>query len=115
MPRLARLDAPGVLHHIIIRGIERKNIFNDDKDRDNFLEQLSVLLPETKTSRYILSKSRQREKVDARSLFCYWVVRELGMSLTELARYFGMSPSAVSYAVERGEIIATDNNYQLIN
>ena len=27
MPRLARLDAPGVLHHVIIRGIERRNIF----------------------------------------------------------------------------------------
>jgi putative transposase len=52
MPRLARLDAPGVLHHVIIRGIERKNIFNDDKDRDNFLERLSILLPETKTSCY---------------------------------------------------------------
>jgi len=335
MPRLARLDAPGVLHHVIIRGIERKNIFNDDKDRDNFLERLSILLPETKTScygwallpnhahslfrsgqvglptlmrrlltgyavsfnrrhkrhgqlfqnryksiicqediylkeliryihlnplrakivndlkelgrynysghsalmgkkkrqwqdtkyvlsyfgtkigegkrrylsyikavidqgrrpelvggglirslggweavktvrlkgqdrvkgderilgendfvmeilaeandkynrhyelkrlgydlkrvsdkvckiygiesSYILSKGRQRKKVDARSLLCYWMVRELGMSLTELASYFGMSPSAVGYAVERGELIATDNNYQLIN
>jgi hypothetical protein len=30
MPRLARLDAPGVLHHIIIRGIERRAIFKDD-------------------------------------------------------------------------------------
>ncbi len=29
MPRLARLDAPGVLHHIIIRGIERKKIFSE--------------------------------------------------------------------------------------
>jgi hypothetical protein len=27
MPRLARLDAPGVLHHVMGRGIERKNIF----------------------------------------------------------------------------------------
>ncbi|MBL7174042.1 MAG: hypothetical protein ISS68_14530 [Desulfobacteraceae bacterium] len=27
MPRLARLDAPGVLHHVIGRGIERKEIF----------------------------------------------------------------------------------------
>ena len=26
MPRLARLDAPGVLHHIMIRGIERRKI-----------------------------------------------------------------------------------------
>ena len=52
MPRLARLDAPGVLHHIIIRGIERRKIFRDDKDRDNFIDRLSVLLPENQTACY---------------------------------------------------------------
>lgn len=52
MPRLARLDAPGVLHHVIIRGIERRNIFEDDKDRDNLLRRLGQLLPTTKTSCY---------------------------------------------------------------
>jgi hypothetical protein len=40
MPRKARLDAPGALHHIIARGIERRKIFRDDKDRDDFLERL---------------------------------------------------------------------------
>jgi REP element-mobilizing transposase RayT len=52
MPRLARLDAPGVLHHIIIRGIERRKIFRDDKDRDNLIDRLSILLPETQTACY---------------------------------------------------------------
>ncbi len=33
MPRQARLDAPGVLQHIMARGIERRKIFKDDKDR----------------------------------------------------------------------------------
>jgi hypothetical protein len=33
MPRTARLDAPGVLHHVIIRGIERRKIFRNNKDR----------------------------------------------------------------------------------
>jgi len=45
MPRLARLDTPGVLHHVIIRGIERRRIFGDDKDRDNLLDRLEELLP----------------------------------------------------------------------
>jgi len=27
MPRSARLDGPGVVHHVIIRGIERRKIF----------------------------------------------------------------------------------------
>ena len=52
MPRLARLDAPGVLHPIIIRGIERRKIFRDDRDRENFLDCLGKLLLETKTACY---------------------------------------------------------------
>jgi len=52
MPRLARLDAPGVLHHIMIRGIERRKTFRDNKDRDDFIERLSIILPETDTSCY---------------------------------------------------------------
>jgi hypothetical protein len=46
MPRLARLDAPGVLNHIMIRGIERRKIFLDNKDREDFLDRLAGLLPE---------------------------------------------------------------------
>jgi len=49
MPRKARIDAPGALHHIIVRGIERRRIFSDDHDRDNFIERLSTIVTETKT------------------------------------------------------------------
>lgn len=49
MPRKARIDAPGALHHIIVRGIERRKIFYDDDDRDNFLERLGIILTETGT------------------------------------------------------------------
>ena len=52
MPRLARLDASGVLHHVIIRGIERRKIFLDGKDRDDLLNRLSTILPESKMSCY---------------------------------------------------------------
>lgn len=52
MPRLARLDAPGVLHHVMIRGIERRKIFRNNKDRDDFLNRLGKLLPETQTTCY---------------------------------------------------------------
>jgi putative transposase len=44
MPRLARLDAPGVLHHLMGRGIEKRNIFLNDTDRNDFLDRLSVLV-----------------------------------------------------------------------
>jgi putative transposase len=49
MPRKARIDAPGALHHIIGRGIERRDIFLDDKDRDNFLVRLGNILLATET------------------------------------------------------------------
>ena len=49
MPRKARIDAPGALHHIIVRGIERRKIFYDNADRDHFLERLGVVLTETCT------------------------------------------------------------------
>ena len=62
----------------------------------------------------LFSKGRQDRKVKARSLVCYWAVTELGMSLADLAREFGMSIAGVGYAVGRGERIAHDNHYQLI-
>jgi len=49
MPRKARIDAPGALHHIICRGIERRRIFQDDTDRDNFVDRLGKILIETST------------------------------------------------------------------
>ncbi len=52
MPRAARLDKPGILHHVIIRGIERRKIFRDDIDRENFIERLNDLLFQTKTLCY---------------------------------------------------------------
>lgn len=52
MPRTARLDAPGVIHHVMIRGIERRNIFRNKRDREDFLERLGRLLPETQTACY---------------------------------------------------------------
>jgi hypothetical protein len=47
MPRTARLDMPGLLYHVIVRGIERRPIFVDDRDRQLFLERFSALLLET--------------------------------------------------------------------
>ena len=52
MPRIARLDTPGLLHHVMIRGIERRKIFLDDQDRENLAKRLSLLLPETVTQCY---------------------------------------------------------------
>jgi REP element-mobilizing transposase RayT len=47
MPRLARLDITGLLQHVIVRGIEGRDIFNDDNDRQLFVNRLFSLLSET--------------------------------------------------------------------
>jgi REP element-mobilizing transposase RayT len=52
MPRQARIDAPGALHHIIVRGIEKRNIFNDKTDRKRFVQRLGTILGESQTPCY---------------------------------------------------------------
>jgi REP element-mobilizing transposase RayT len=52
MPRQSRIDKLGALHHIICRGIEQRDIFEDDKDRDNFVKRLGAILSETRTPCY---------------------------------------------------------------
>src|ERR1039457_12150 len=49
MPRTARLDISGVLQHVIVRGVERRDIFLDDTDRQSFLDRFSNLLVQTET------------------------------------------------------------------
>ena len=64
--------------------------------------------------REIYSKGKQKRKVKARSLFCFWAVSELGMSLRELASRLEMSSPGMGFSVERGETIARQNGLQLI-
>jgi REP element-mobilizing transposase RayT len=52
MPRKARIDAPGALHNVIARGIEKRDIFWDDHDRNNFLERLGTIIDESDTRCY---------------------------------------------------------------
>jgi len=52
MPRQARIDAPGAFHHIICRSFERRNIFKDNTDRNQFLERLGLVLQKTSTPCY---------------------------------------------------------------
>ena len=49
MPRQARLDIPGTLHHVMVRGIEKQNIFQDKEDRQAFVDRLRTLTRDTGT------------------------------------------------------------------
>jgi REP element-mobilizing transposase RayT len=52
MPRAPRLDFPGALHHVIVRGIERRKIFRSDRDRKLFLDRLASLVVQSRAALY---------------------------------------------------------------
>jgi REP element-mobilizing transposase RayT len=81
-------------------------------DLDRVAERAAIL--HHLEPRELFVRGRQRSRVDARSLFCYWAVQELGVALTELARRLSLSPPAIGYAVRRGERIAQACGYRLI-
>ena len=66
MPRLARLDAPGVLHHVIGRGIERRKIFWKDKDRSDFIDRLAGVVEIGVTSSCVTKSVSSGKKPDMR-------------------------------------------------
>lgn len=52
MPRQARLDVPGALHHIMVRGINKRALFDEEQDRIRFLERLGQKVTEASASVY---------------------------------------------------------------
>jgi len=81
-------------------------------DLDWVAERVSQIFGVVKED--LVSKGNKRRIVPARSLLCYWAVQELGFSRVALAKYLGMSPPGVGYAVERGEKIAREKGCALI-
>ena len=63
----------------------------------------------------IWKKGKHPQTVEARSLLCYWAVRELGFSATDLSRRIGITQPAISQSVKRGETIAKENGFELID
>jgi REP element-mobilizing transposase RayT len=81
-------------------------------DLERIAERVGEILDIKKED--VLSKGSQKTKVKARSMLCYWAVRETGMSIRSLAKRLGMSAPGVGYAVERGAAIIRENQYSLI-
>ena len=92
MPRQARLDAPEALHHVMGRGIERKNIFRSYADNVHGV-----------SGDELRSGGRRRTLTEPRRVLCWLAVRELGYSGAEVARYLGMTTSCVNRAAYSGE------------
>ena len=64
MQRKARIDAPGAVHQIIVRGIERRQIFKNDQDLVRFLEKLGDVLREGSAKLFCLGGMTQRFEVE---------------------------------------------------
>jgi chromosomal replication initiation ATPase DnaA len=56
---------------------------------------------------------KYQKLVRARSLLCYWAVRELGVSMAALARRLKISTAAVSKAVRRGAVMVDEEKLKL--
>jgi chromosomal replication initiation ATPase DnaA len=125
MPRQARIDTPGALHHVICRGIERRNIFRDNTDRNRFLERLGAegwtltKIAERVAEIFDIEKDhvvvagKQSDRVRARGVLAYWAIRDLGLTATEVGTYLGLSKSAVSRAATRGQKLIVDQSLPL--
>ena len=118
MPRHARIDIPGLLQHVIVRGIERRDIFLDGDDRHLFVARLVKLLCETGTDClawailsnhfYLLllgQRCRRTDLAEARAVICYLATRRHGFSGTAVASVLNMTRSGVSVASKRGAVI----------
>ena len=90
----------------------RHNLKRQGLDLDRIAQRVAEVLNLDRDE--VLSKGRQNRKVKARSLLCFWAARELGLSLTALARILGMSIAGVGFAAARGEVIAQNSNLNLV-
>jgi hypothetical protein len=73
---------------------QRFRIREQGYDIEKVIERVSDLFSLSKQD--ILNPSRQRQRVMARSVLCYWTIRELGMSGSELSHILGLNQSSVS-------------------
>ena len=81
-------------------------------DIDKLAERVSEIFPINPDE--IFQPGKQPVKVKARSLLCYWAVRELGYTMVKLALVLNVSQPAVSICAQRGERIALENGYSLM-
>jgi chromosomal replication initiation ATPase DnaA len=89
-------------YHLLAQGI----------DLEKIVERGAALMGVEPSMIWVPGKERNR--VSARGLVCYWAVRHLGMSLAELSRRLRISLSGVSQSVKRGEELANARGYRLI-
>ena len=139
MPRKARIDAPGALHHIIVRGIEW--IKGDERilGGGGFVEAELNTAQENLERKYqleaqgygfdwlvgrvarqcgiepkdVLAPGKYARNVKARSLLCYWGTRELGMTTVDLAKRLNLAATERKGSIISAQKIAENQKLSL--
>jgi REP-associated tyrosine transposase len=78
---------------------------------DRLIERVAELLG--MASEEVIAPGKDRRKVEARSLLCYWATTELGISQTHLSRRVPLNQPAVSNAVKRGAHLIRERQYAI--
>ena len=114
MPRQARLDVPGALHHIMIRGIDKTNIFRDSEDKNRFLERLGKNVEESECAIYawVLMDNHVHLLFRSGQQGISAVMRKL---LTWYAQYFNRKHRRTGHLFENRykSILCDEDNYLL--
>ena len=114
MPRQARLDVPGALHHIMVRGINKSAIFRDDQDRARFLERLgeNVSVAHASVYAWVLMRNHVHILVKSGQEGISTVMRK---QLTWYAQYFNRRHRRSGHLFENRykSILCDEENYLL--
>jgi hypothetical protein len=91
---------------------ERYRLQSQGYDLEQVTNRVSFLLDID--PKQVWAYGKHRQTVKARSLLCYWAIRKLGISATELSKKLGLSQPSVSISVKRGEKIAQSEQLELV-
>ena len=94
--------------------LKKKYEFNTSRYDFNYIVKYVADLLNMDTKE-VLSTGKQPTIVKARSLLCYFANREIGMKTVEIAKKLKICQSAVSRSSSRGEILAKEHNYKLVD
>jgi hypothetical protein len=81
---------------------QRYRLQAEGYDLDKLVERVGELVemgPEE-----IMERGKERRKVEARSILCYWATDSLGISQGELAKRLKLTQPAGSWAVSAGSV-----------
>jgi len=114
MPRQARLDIAGALHHIMVRGNNKTDIFEDDQDKARFLERLgwNVIDGQCSVYAWVLMDNHIHLLFKSGKLGISSVMRKL---LTWYAQYFNRRHGRTGHLFENRykSILCDEDNYLL--